>query len=140
MITLDQVLLLQKKVETAVTKIADLNSSVLQLTKENDALRSKCAELTKALSEKSEQVSSLENDQDKIERGILSALDRLSTVENSVLNGAGSTSSNLEQNVQDSQDSLTNEVQEEVLTEENVSPSEQTKVQEAEMDTSFEIF
>ncbi len=138
MITLDQVLLLQKKVETAVTKIADLNSSVLQLTKENDALRSKCAELTKALSEKSEQVSSLENDQDKIERGILSALDRLSTVENSVLNGAGSPASTLQQ--EDSTEQTEEVNVEEVKTEENASPLAETEVKEAEIDTSFEIF
>jgi len=43
MISLDQVLLLQKKVETAVEKIGALTSSNTQLKSENDALRSKCA-------------------------------------------------------------------------------------------------
>lgn len=78
MITLDQVLLLEKKVENAVEKIE-------QLKAENDALRSKCAELTNALSAKTEQFSSFESDQSKIEEGILSALSRLSEVENAVL-------------------------------------------------------
>ena len=54
MVTLDQVLLLQEKVETAVKKITSLNERVMQLESENDALRSKCAELTKAISEQSE--------------------------------------------------------------------------------------
>lgn len=78
MISLDQVLLLQRKVETAVDKISQLKS-------DNDALRSKCAELTKALSEKTELVSRLESEQSKIEEGILTALNRLDIVENSVL-------------------------------------------------------
>ena len=78
MITLDHVLLLEQKVESAVKKIS-------QLQAENDALRSRCAELTNALSSKSEQLSAFEQDQGKIESGILKALDRLSAIENSVL-------------------------------------------------------
>lgn len=82
MITLDQVLLLEQKVESAVAKIQ-------QLEAENDALRSKCTELTNALSAKSEQLSSFETDQNKIELGIRKALDRLNSIENSVLKAAG---------------------------------------------------
>ena len=78
MISLEQVLLLEQKVESAVEKIQ-------QLQAENDALRSKCLELTNALSSKSEQLSSFENDQTQIEDGIKKALERLSTIENSVL-------------------------------------------------------
>ena len=55
MISLDQVLLLEQKVESAVARIA-------QLQAENDALRSRCSELTNALSTKSEQLSSFESD------------------------------------------------------------------------------
>ena len=66
MITLDQVLLLEQKVESAVAKIQ-------QLEAENDALRSKCTELTNALSAKSEQLSSFETDQNKIARTTLQA-------------------------------------------------------------------
>lgn len=86
MISLDQVLLLEQKVESAVAKIA-------QLQAENDALRSKCSELTNALSSKSEQLSSFESDQNKIESGILKALDRLNSIENSVLKAAGQAAS-----------------------------------------------
>ena len=53
MISLDQVLLLEQKVESAVEKIR-------QLQNENDALRKKCSELTNALSSKSEQLSNFE--------------------------------------------------------------------------------
>lgn len=88
MISLDQVLLLQKKVETAVEKIAFLKGQIEQLKSENDALHTQCAELTKALDEKTELVSSLESNQGKIEEGILSALNRLDTVENSILNNS----------------------------------------------------
>ena len=82
MITLDQVLTLEQKVESAVVKIQ-------QLQAENDALRKQCAELTNALSSKSEQLSSFESNQSQIESGILNALDRLNQIENSVLKVAG---------------------------------------------------
>ena len=87
MITLDQVLLLEQKVESAVAKIQ-------QLEAENDALRNKCSELTNALSAKSEQLSSFETDQNKIESGIRKALDRLNSIENSVLKAAGQLQTN----------------------------------------------
>lgn len=77
MISLDQVLLLEEKVESAVSKIEQLNA-------ENAALRRKCAELTNALSAKTEQFSTFQTDQDKIEAGILKALERLNTVENAI--------------------------------------------------------
>ena len=81
MISLDQVYLLEQKVESAVEKIQ-------QLQAENDALRNKCTELTNALSAKSEQLSSFESDQSQIETGIKKALDRLNSIENSVLKTA----------------------------------------------------
>lgn len=81
MISLDQVYLLEQKVESAVEKIQ-------QLQAENDALRNKCTELTNALSAKSEQLSNFESDQSQIETGIKKALDRLNSIENSVLKNA----------------------------------------------------
>ena len=81
MISLDQVYLLEQKVESAVAKIQ-------QLQAENDALRNKCAELTNALSVKSEQLTSFESDQSQIENGIKKALDRLNSIENTVLKTA----------------------------------------------------
>ena len=94
MISLDQVMLLEKKVESAVAKIQ-------QLQAENDALRSKCSELTNALSSKSEQLSSFETDQSQIESGILKALDRLNQIENTVLKvTGGQAASNIQANVQ----------------------------------------
>lgn len=82
MISLDQVYLLEQKVESAVAKIQ-------QLQAENDALRKKCSELTNALSSKTEQLSSFENDQSAIENGIKKALDRLNAIENTVLKTVG---------------------------------------------------
>ncbi len=82
MISLDQVLLLERKVENAVAKIAQLNA-------ENAALRSKCAELTNALSAKTEQFSAFQSDQGRIEEGILKALNRLNSVENAILSVSG---------------------------------------------------
>ena len=81
MISLDQVYLLEQKVESAVAKIQ-------QLQAENDALRNKCTELTNALSAKSEQLSSFESDQSQIENGIKKALDRLNSIENTVIKTA----------------------------------------------------
>ena len=82
MISIDQVLLLQQKVESAVQKIVELKS-------ENDALRRQCSELTNALSEKTELLNSFTADEKKIEDSILGALDRLNKIENSVLSQAG---------------------------------------------------
>ncbi len=81
MISLDQVLILEEKVENAVSKIEQLNA-------ENAALRRKCAELTNALSAKTEQFSNFQSDQGKIEEGILKALERLNAVENAVHSAA----------------------------------------------------
>ena len=83
MISLDQILLLQEKVENAVAKIAQLNA-------ENSALRRKCAELTNALAAETEQFSAFQNNQSKIEEGILSALKKLDTVESKVLETSAS--------------------------------------------------
>ena len=83
MISLDQVLLLEQKVENAVEKIK-------QLEGENAALRNKCSELTNALSAKTEQLTAFESEQKTIESGIIKAIDRLNSIEHSVLKKAGS--------------------------------------------------
>ena len=115
MITLDQVLLLQKKVETAVEKIKGLTSEIEQLKADNDALRSKCTELTKALTDKTEFVSTLESEQDKIESTILHALNQLDIVENSILNSGSAVqdSSSAQQPDSPSQEQVESEVEEE---------------------------
>lgn len=86
MISLDQILILEQKVESAVKKIS-------QLQAENDALRSKCAELTNALSSKSEQLSSFEQDQGLIESKIASLISRFANIENSVMDAISQTTS-----------------------------------------------
>ena len=78
MISVDTILLLQQKVESAVQKIEQLKS-------ENDALRAERSELTKALSEKTELLSRFSADEKKIEDGILGALTRLDSVENAII-------------------------------------------------------
>ncbi|MBO4387330.1 MAG: cell division protein ZapB [Treponema sp.] len=115
MITLDQVLLLQKKVETAVEKIKGLTSEIEQLKADNDALRSKCTELTKALTDKTEFVSTLESEQDKIESTILHALNQLDIVENSILNSGSAVqdSSSAQQPDSPSQEQVESEAEEE---------------------------
>ena len=60
MISLDQVHLLEQKVENAVAKI-------LQLQKENESLRERCAFLESKANNLNEKVSVFEADQDKIE-------------------------------------------------------------------------
>ena len=85
MISLDQVLLLQEKVESAVEKITSLTERIAQLESDNDALNRKCLELTKALEEKTEFVSTLETAQGKIEESILMTINRLDSVEDAIL-------------------------------------------------------
>lgn len=88
--TLEQLTLLEQKVESAVKKIQ-------QLQAENDALRNKCTELTNALSAKSEQLSSFESDKGRIATGIQKALERLNSIENSMLQSEISSASILTQ-------------------------------------------
>lgn len=86
MITLDQVQMLEKKVEMIVSKINELQ-------KQNSALQQKNRELIEKNSLLMQKVSSFEADQNKIEKGILNALDRLSCMESTVLN-VGSSATN----------------------------------------------
>lgn len=78
MVSIEQIAILEQKVESAVEKIA-------QLTAENDALRSKCVELTNALSAKTEQLSAFQSDQNKIEIGIMKALEQLKSLEGTIV-------------------------------------------------------
>lgn len=124
MISLDQILLLEQRVESAVAKIA-------QLQAENDALRSKCSELTNALSSKSEQLSTFESDQNKIESGILKALDRLNSIENSVLKATGQVSnSNPVQNLQNEQAQQINPAEQTQFSVDNSTQPENTQNQQ----------
>ena len=92
MITLDQVQLLEKKVETIVSKINDLQ-------RQNSALQEKNRELIEKNSLLMQKISTFEADQNRIEEGILNALDRLNSMENSVLK-VGTSAINESQNVQ----------------------------------------
>ena len=130
MIKLDQVLLLQEKVEAAVEKIISLADKVSQLESENDALRSKCAELTKAFSEKTELVSTIESTQAKIEESILKTLNRLDSVEDAILSGQGVQTGN--ENSSESQP-VQNEIPQEENTDSEQQASEQTVVSEPQI-------
>ncbi len=120
MITFDQVLLLQEKIESAANKIR-------QLQAENDALRSKCAELTNAISTKSEQLSTFESEQSKIENGILNALNRLNVIENSLLHSTENSVQSAEQ-----QNQLSNQNQNSI---QNQQPNTVEQIQEQNQNT-----
>lgn len=127
MITLDQVQLLEKKVETIVSKINDLQI-------QNSALQEKNRELIEKNSLLMQKISTFEADQNRIEQGILNALDRLNSMENSVLK-VGTSAINESQNVQPqeqetsevvNENSPENNFQENNLTDfSNISDSEQ---------------
>lgn len=127
MITLDQVQLLEKKVETIVSKINDLQ-------RQNSALQEKNRELIEKNSLLMQKISTFEADQNRIEQGILNALDRLNSMENSVLK-VGSSAINESQNIQPqeqetsevvNENSPENNFQENNLTDfSNISDSEQ---------------
>lgn len=78
MISLDQVQMLEKKVEVVVSKIAQLQHANDVLTAQNRELQEKNSLLV-------QKISSFEVDQNRIEQGILSALNRLDSMENAVL-------------------------------------------------------
>lgn len=98
MISIEQIHLLEQKVENAVGKIA-------QLKAENEELRNKCTELSNTLANKNEQLNAFEQDQNKIEGCILKALDRLNSVENAVLENENRLSCENSQNGQDGEGS-----------------------------------
>jgi predicted nuclease with TOPRIM domain len=77
MIKLDQVQLLENRVEMAVARIAELTS-------ENNALKRQNEELAKKNAELDEFVSLLEEDQSRIEETIQRTLTRLNEVEDTV--------------------------------------------------------
>jgi hypothetical protein len=80
MLSLDQVRLLENRVQKAVGKITSL-------TDENARLRAQLTGLQTRVNELEGLVRSFKDDQGRIEEGILSALDRLSAFEDSVFHG-----------------------------------------------------
>lgn len=125
MITLDQVQLLEKKVETIVSKINDLQ-------RQNSALQEKNRELIEKNSLLMQKISTFEADQNRIEEGILNALDRLNSMENSVLKvGTSAINQNVQPQEQKTsevvnENSQENNFQENNLTDfSNISDSEQ---------------
>lgn len=142
MISIDQVLLLQQKVESAVQKIVELKS-------ENDALRRQCSELTNALSEKTELLNSFTADEKKIEDSILGALDRLNKIENSVLSQAGqnaapkSEAAPLPTNNTDAKDNTAEVPSDDIKSEDVVAPEfdmDTTSEEPEEKEEKFDIF
>jgi len=77
MLTLDQVRLLENRVEKAVGKI-------VSLTDENTHLRNQLTSLHSRVAELEGLVKTFRDDQGRIEEGILSALDRLSAFEDTL--------------------------------------------------------
>ncbi|ULQ60186.1 cell division protein ZapB [Brucepastera parasyntrophica] len=77
MLSLDQVHLLENRVEKAVAKIQSL-------TAENTHLKSQLSGLQARVDELEAVIHSFKDDQGKIEQGILHALDRLSAFEDSI--------------------------------------------------------
>lgn len=142
MISIDQVLLLQQKVESAVQKIVELKS-------ENDALRRQCSELTNALSEKTELLNSFTADEKKIEDSILGALDRLNKIENSVLSQTGqnaapkSEAAPLPANNTDAKDNTAEVPSDDIKSEDVVAPEfdmDTTSEEPEEKEEKFDIF
>ena len=84
MLNLDQVRLLENRVEKAVGKIQSL-------TTENTHLRSQLSALQTRVGELEGLVRSFKDDQGRIEEGILNALDRLSAFEDSVFHAEKTT-------------------------------------------------
>lgn len=77
MLSLDQVRLLEDRVQKAVSKIQTLTSENTHLRSELSALQTRVVELEGL-------VNAFKDDQGRIEEGILNALDKLSAFEDSV--------------------------------------------------------
>ncbi|MGL4982596.1 MAG: cell division protein ZapB [Treponemataceae bacterium] len=85
MISLDQIQLLEKKVETAISRIIELQAENSLLKSSNSDLVIQNEQLVQKVADLQESVSVYEHDKDRIEQGIISALNRLTDVENTVL-------------------------------------------------------
>ena len=92
MISLEQIQLLEQKVESAVAKI-------LQLTEERDTLHQRCVQLEEENKRLQSNILDFHQDQERIEQGIINALDKLNAVENSVLQAVALQINNEETNV-----------------------------------------
>lgn len=92
MISLEQIQLLEQKVESAVAKI-------LQLTEERDSLYQRCVQLEEENNRLQSNIVDFHQDQERIEQGIIKALDKLNAVENSVLQAVTLQTNNEEKNV-----------------------------------------
>lgn len=77
MLSLDQVRLLEDRVQKAVVKIQTLDTENSRLRTEMDALRARTSELEGL-------VRAFKDDQGRIEEGILNALEKLSAFEDSI--------------------------------------------------------
>ena len=78
MITLDQIRILEQKVEEAV-------SLIQRLKQENKDLTAQCVAVEEEKSSLTERISAYEADQERIEQGIIQTLEKLNVIENSVL-------------------------------------------------------
>ncbi len=117
MITLDQVQLLEKKIEEIISMMNNLQ-------KQNSALQEKNRELIEKNSLLMQRISSFEADQNRIEQGILNALDRLNSMENSALKVGTSVAQ--EQNTQEVINSTEESSSNVNFTEEQSQPNELT--------------
>ncbi len=144
MITLEQVRLLEEKVESAVLKIAaltaenaDLRRTLTEISTQNSDFAKKNANLIDMLSKN-------EENQDRIEKGILNALYRLNDIESAVLNpNNGSEQTSHNQNVAEQNANTTNFATESsIQTPENytTTPSfEEIKIQSTESNSQNTI-
>jgi len=140
MITLDQIQMLERKVEGAVAKIAALQEL-------NTALRDKNTQLEQANATLTQRISSFEADQSRIEQGILNALDRLNSMESAVLKSGTLASTPVQPQTPENNDpSLTKAEQDPLLTKLNESSDEislgfdSEETTESEQNTQFDIF
>jgi chromosome segregation ATPase len=82
MITLDQIHLLDEKVQKAVDQINTLKDENEKLLLDKEQLTEKLAEYEKRIAELEVLVGEFKNGQGEIEQGIINAINRLETIEN----------------------------------------------------------
>ena len=109
MLNLDQVRLLEQKVEQVVTRIKTLSQENAILKNQLNSVNAQNKELVSRNQELKTTVSSFKEDQGRIEEGILSALSRLNEFEDVALGRKDSYQDNLSNNLeQNSNSELTN--------------------------------
>lgn len=131
MLSLDQVRLLENRVEKAVERIQSLTS-------ENTHLRTQLTPLQSRVNELEGLVRAFKDDQGRIEEGILNALDRLSAFEDSVYTSTIPSNEETE-TIDEEIEILSEAIEEETEISENIPEIDSIEIENTEKESTMDL-